>query len=150
MPLISQDTKKRVTLTELNMTPMIDCVFLLLLFFMVGMKFKELDRKLDTDLPQMGKPKPEDPFELKTELWIEIRVRPGTSGDNAQPLYVLDQVPMDAARLHEALRRRAAVPGVINDPVILDPSDNAHHGWIMTAMDYLNGLRFKSINFRQR
>ena len=150
MALVSQDTKKKATLTELNMTPMIDCVFLLLLFFMVGMKFKELDRRLDTDLPQMGKPRPEDPTELKTELWIEIRVRPGTSGDNAQALYVLDQVPMDQDRLHDALRRRAAVPGVTKDPVILDPRDDAQHGWVMTAMDYLNELKFKSINFRQR
>ncbi len=150
MALISQDTKKKVTLTELNMTPMIDCVFLLLLFFMVGMKFKEMDRKLDTDLPQMGKPRPEDHQPLNTELHIEIRVRPGTSGDTAQALYILDQVQMDAQRLHEALRRRAAVPGAVDDPVILDPNERAHHGWVMTAMDYLNELRFKSINFRQR
>ena len=34
-----------------NMTSMIDVVFLLLIFFLVTMKFKTLDMKIDADLP---------------------------------------------------------------------------------------------------
>lgn len=37
---------------EGNMTPMIDCVFLLLVFFMCAAKFKTLDEKLVTRLPK--------------------------------------------------------------------------------------------------
>ncbi|HUT36193.1 MAG TPA: biopolymer transporter ExbD [Planctomycetota bacterium] len=150
MSIVGQGAKRKITLTELNMTPMIDCVFLLLLFFMVGMKFKELDRRLDTDLPKAGKPRPEDPTELKTELWIRITVKRGTHGYAALPQYTVDQVAMrDAEHLRNTLRRCAAVPGAVNDPVIMDPSDDAHHGWVMTALDYLHEMRFRSINFKQ-
>lgn len=143
-------SKKKVTLTEMNMTPMIDCVFLLLLFFMVGMKFKELDRKLDADLPKTGKPNPADPTELKTELWIRIAVRQGTAGPNAQPQYYVDQKPMrDKEHLRATLRQHAAIPGARNDPVIIAPTDDAQHGWVMTVMDYLHEMKFKSINFKQ-
>ena len=38
----------------LNLTPMIDIVFLLIIFFMVGTKFTELERKLALEVPQVG------------------------------------------------------------------------------------------------
>ncbi len=37
-----------------NMTPMIDVVFQLLIFFLVSMKFKTLDMKIEAQLPPMG------------------------------------------------------------------------------------------------
>jgi biopolymer transport protein ExbD len=36
----------------LNMTPMIDIVFQLILFFMFNMKFKALDHRIDTQIPK--------------------------------------------------------------------------------------------------
>lgn len=38
----------------LNLTPMIDVVFLLIIFFMVGAKFTEMDRQLDIEVPQVS------------------------------------------------------------------------------------------------
>ncbi|MGE0191689.1 MAG: ExbD/TolR family protein [Planctomycetota bacterium] len=37
---------------ELNMTPMIDIVFQLIVFFMLQLKFKEIDRQIDSTLPK--------------------------------------------------------------------------------------------------
>ncbi len=37
----------------LNMTPMIDIVFLLIIFFMVGTKFTELERKIGLRVPEV-------------------------------------------------------------------------------------------------
>ncbi|MDA7950182.1 MAG: biopolymer transporter ExbD [Pirellulaceae bacterium] len=37
----------------LNLTPMIDIVFLLIIFFMVGTKFSERDRKLSLSIPEV-------------------------------------------------------------------------------------------------
>jgi len=37
----------------LNLTPMIDIVFLLIIFFMVGTKFTELERKIGLQVPQV-------------------------------------------------------------------------------------------------
>lgn len=36
---------------QINMTPMIDCVFLLLIFFMVGTQFIDRERQTDIKLP---------------------------------------------------------------------------------------------------
>ena len=39
---------------QLNLTPMIDIVFLLIIFFMVGTKFTELERKLGLEVPEVS------------------------------------------------------------------------------------------------
>ncbi|REK29951.1 MAG: biopolymer transporter ExbD [Planctomycetota bacterium] len=41
---------------SLNLTPMIDIVFLLIIFFMVGTKFTELERKLSLTVPNVSAP----------------------------------------------------------------------------------------------
>ena len=38
----------------LNLTPMIDIIFLLIIFFMVGTKFSELERKIGLDVPSVA------------------------------------------------------------------------------------------------
>ncbi len=38
----------------LNLTPMIDIVFLLIIFFMVGTKFSELERKIGLQIPAVA------------------------------------------------------------------------------------------------
>jgi len=40
---------------SLNLTPMIDVVFLLIIFFMVGTKFSELERKIGLRVPEVTK-----------------------------------------------------------------------------------------------
>jgi biopolymer transport protein ExbD len=42
---------KSVALDQINLTPLIDCVFLLLIFFLVATRFAEEDRELDVQLP---------------------------------------------------------------------------------------------------
>lgn len=37
-----------------NLTPMIDILFLLIIFFMVGSKFTELERAIDLDVPRVS------------------------------------------------------------------------------------------------
>jgi len=37
-----------------NLTPMIDILFLLIIFFMVGSKFTELERSIDLDVPRVS------------------------------------------------------------------------------------------------
>jgi biopolymer transport protein ExbD len=38
----------------INLTPMIDIVFNLIIFFMVGARFTELEREIDLTVPQVG------------------------------------------------------------------------------------------------
>jgi biopolymer transport protein ExbD len=41
-------------LPALNLTPMIDIAFTLIIFFMVGARFTELERKVDLSVPAVG------------------------------------------------------------------------------------------------
>jgi biopolymer transport protein ExbD len=38
---------------SMNMTPMIDCVFLLLIFFLMATKFTEMERKIGLQVPEV-------------------------------------------------------------------------------------------------
>ncbi len=51
MPLKAFSTEDEPTI---NMTPMIDCVFLLLIFFMVGTTYSKQEQQLDIKLPTVA------------------------------------------------------------------------------------------------
>lgn len=51
MPLKTQPTEVPV----LNLTPMIDVLFQLIIFFMVGTQFVGLDQQIDIDVPQVAR-----------------------------------------------------------------------------------------------
>ena len=131
---------------RLAITPMIDVVFLLLIFFMVGMKFRELDRRVEATLPRQGAP--EELRETTPELWIVIKNQ-GTRSQ-PKPKVVIDQVVMkDWDQVHARLTRLAQLPGARADTVILAPDDDALHAWVMKALDCLNQLHFQKISFKQ-
>lgn len=50
MPLKTQQDEQ----PSLNLTPMIDVVFLLIIFFMVATKFAEVERDIDLQLPEVA------------------------------------------------------------------------------------------------
>ena len=52
MPLKTQHDEQ----PALNLTPMIDVVFLLIIFFMVATKFSELERNIELTLPEVAAP----------------------------------------------------------------------------------------------
>ena len=133
---------------ELSLTPMVDVVFLLLIFFMVGMKFKELDRKLLTDLPREGDPPKDQIDPIVNEIWIRIDTR-GPAGTGYAKV-VIDQILMRSwAQARNHLARLAENRATLQDPVILDPSDNARLGSVMKILDFLHQLKYKNINFKQ-
>jgi len=137
-------------LNQLQFTPLIDCVFLLLLFFMVGLKFKQLDRRLDADLPRAGKPPDVSEPTVIDEIWVRIDDQNSGRGGAPSPRITIDQVVMrDWNHAFSTLSRLAQTGKSKADPVILDPTDNALHGWVLTIMDYLRQLGYTNINFRQ-
>lgn len=56
--------------SQLNLAPMIDVVFLLLIFFMVATTFATLEEQIDLDLPvaESG----EAPLEIQDELIVDV------------------------------------------------------------------------------
>ena len=76
MPLKLSDTVEE---PHLNLTPMIDIVFLLIIFFMVGTQFTERERQFDINLPTASDAQPLTalPDELVVNVTAEGRFNVG-------------------------------------------------------------------------
>jgi biopolymer transport protein ExbD len=59
--------------TELNMTPMIDIVFQLILFFLFNLRFKSVDFRIEAALPKEGSHEP-TPVLLPPTPRVEVRL----------------------------------------------------------------------------
>ncbi len=79
-------------LPSLNLTPMIDVVFLLVIFFMVGTQFTKLERQIDVRLPGVGRANTAAATPQRREVQI-----------NASGLAFLDGQPVTAYELKERL-----------------------------------------------
>lgn len=73
MPLKVQEHEEPV----LNLTPMIDVVFLLIIFFMVGARFTELEREFDINLPTVSEAKPftPPPDDIEVNIFRDGRIK---------------------------------------------------------------------------
>lgn len=94
----------------LNLTPMIDIVFLLIIFFMVGTKFTELERKIGLRLPEVV-----DKAKALTAAPQRKIVNVYQDGE-----IVLDQVPVT---LEELQNRLAAARSQYDDLGVLVRGD---------------------------
>ena len=67
--------EKGTALSSLSLTPLIDVVFLLLIFFLVATRFAEEERELEVVLPQASEAKPliAKPKELFVNVTVEGR-----------------------------------------------------------------------------
>ncbi|MEX0586703.1 MAG: biopolymer transporter ExbD [Pirellulales bacterium] len=88
------------SLQMFNLTPMIDCVFLLLIFFLVATRFAEEERELDVQLPVASEAKP---LVAKPQsVFVNI---------DQHGHYVVANRQVSAQQLHDVLRQAA-----INNP----------------------------------
>ena len=115
---------------SVNLTPLIDVVFLLLIFFMVSTTFTR-ERELTLQLPEAVADSA-----AETPEFIEIEV--SVDGE-----YAIDQqrlVNRDRETLARALREKAQ--GNLELPLIITADANATHQAVMTAMDVAGELGF--------
>lgn len=106
----------------LNLTPMIDVVFLLLVFFMVATTFLDPERELELELPEAESGEPVD-LELE-EIVINVK-RDGS--------VVLEGRTLDQRGLVEALQRAAERDPTT--PVTIRGDRQAHHEHVVQVMD---------------
>ncbi len=107
----------------LELTPMIDVVFLLMIFFLVASKLDEADRSIDVVLPQASAAKP-----LTTrprEFVINID-RGGNYYAGARPVRLQD--------LRQLLRQSAA-DNPQRQTVVLRADEETAHKFVVAAMD---------------
>src|SRR5436190_18759097 len=95
----------------LNLTPMIDVVFNLIIFFMVGTQFADMERQLDVQLPKVSTAQPQ------TSLPDEIVVNVYSSGKIV--------VGNDTMNLKQLGERLAAAQRNYSDQAVLVRGDAA-------------------------
>ena len=89
----------------LNLTPMIDMVFLLIIFFMVGSHFSQVERQIDVQLPTVSNAEPltAPPDELVINVFQDGRIVLGKDSRT------LDQLEEDLVRARERFEDQAVV-----------------------------------------
>lgn len=121
---------------DINLTPLIDVVFLLLIFFMVSTTFKE-DARLRIELPSAeGEAVPAEEPQV-----LEIVI------DGTGTFYVDDRMVADRSvdTLKKALARAAGEEREI--PVLIKADARTPHQAVMTAMDAASQLGLLRLAF---
>lgn len=123
---------KGKSLDSLNLTSLIDVVFLLLIFFLVATRFAEEERELDVVLPKASESKPL--IVKPTELIVNVTAR----GE----YYVSGKV-VNETGLEQALRQAwANNPG--RQQVVIRADQNSKTKHIATVMNLCNKANIRN------
>ncbi len=120
---------------DVNLTPLIDVVFLLLIFFMVSTTFQD-QSEIDIRLPTAS----EEPRVLKADS-IDITI-------NAEGQFFVNSRPLVNAQLATLKRAIKEIAGDEKDPLIIVKADAmTPHQAVITAMDASRQLGFGRLGF---
>lgn len=138
---------------KLNLTSMIDCVFLLLIFFVATMKAPKLEANIQAYLPKTDPLKTagastEEPMKEEANV-IEIALRRG-GGDRVEILLNGAEIVGGFSRLSAALGSLRFIaettPGARTE-VIVDATDVVAYKHIVTTLDICARHKFENVAF---
>lgn len=127
--------RKGKALDYLNLTPLIDVVFLLLIFFLVATRFAQEDRELPVDLPSAANALPMTI--LPDELVVNI---------NSQGKYVVHGEEMNLAKIDQ-LFKEAALNNPTNQIVVIRTDKTAPVQWSVHIVDLCLKHKISSYRF---
>ena len=120
---------------DVNVTPLIDVVFLLLIFFMVSTTF-DRQSELNIELPEAS-------GEITESEKVEIEIFIGPGGK-----FTINGNETINTQIDTLLRALREAAGNDNDPrVIIAADKNTTHQAVMTAMDAARQMGFVHITF---
>ena len=120
---------------DVNITPLIDIVFLLLIFFMVSTTF-ERESEIDVTLPEAAIDAPQEQSDM-----IEITI-------SSEGMFFINGkrvVNKQVSTLKQALLKVAN--GREDPPIIISADANATHQAVVTVMDAARQLGFVHLSF---
>lgn len=127
--------KRQLEELDVNVTPLIDVVFLLLIFFMVSTTF-EHQSELNIRLPEAS-------GEVSDKQDQDIEVAISSNGK-----YTINGNEIINTQMETLLRALKEAAGDIKEPhVIISADKNATHQAVMSAMDAARQLGFVHIKF---
>ena len=107
----------------LDLTPMIDVVFLLMIFFLVASKLEEADRYIDVVLPKASAARP------LTSQVLEFIVHIDRNGS-----YFAGAKPVELAQL-QGLLKQAVADNPQKQKVVVRADENTAHKFVVAAMN---------------
>ena len=107
----------------LDLTPMIDVVFLLMIFFLVASKLEEADRYIDFVLPKASAARP------LTSQVLEFIVNIDRNGS-----YFAGAKPVELAQL-QGLLKQAVADNPQKQKVVVRADENTAHKFVVAAMN---------------
>jgi len=124
--------KKGRALDSLNLTPLIDVVFLLLIFFLVATRFAQDDRELPVQLPSASNavPMTMEP----TELVVNV---------DSEGKYMVLGETMNLERV-EAVLKKAVADNPVNQMVIIRGDRSVAFQAVVSIMDLCTKLKVPS------
>ena len=126
---------RKVEELDVNVTPLIDVVFLLLIFFMVSTTF-DRQSELNIELPEAS-------GEISESEKVEIEIFIGSTGK-----FTINDKDIINTQIDTLLRALREAAGDDNEPrVIITADKNATHQSVMTAMDAARQMGFIHITF---
>ena len=130
--------RQRQEEVNVNLTPLIDVVFLLLIFFMVSTTFTK-ETHLEVDLPEANGDKT-----VSEQQILEIVITDeGHYSVNGKPL-----VNTQAETLRRALKELSK--GDLEQPIIITADARTPHQAVITAMDVSGQLGFNKLSITTR
>ncbi len=131
--------RKGNALASLSLTPLIDVVFLLLIFFLVTTRFAQEDYELDVVLPAASEAQPL--IAEPKELFINI----DQQGD-----YYVDGRVVTREEMEEILRQSVA-NNPVNQSVVIRADKRVQFDHVVTVMNLCNrtGIRDYSVTTQQ-
>ncbi|VAX38691.1 Biopolymer transport protein ExbD/TolR [hydrothermal vent metagenome] len=127
------------------MTPMIDVVFLLLIFFVCASAGQAIEETLPTRLNvgsiKSDTPLPDDPPPEVDEVWLTIKQR----GANKTVVDMNGTEYTNLATLGETLKQLSEAASDL--PVILDIDKEVPMGQVLHIYDLCRAAQFESVNF---
>jgi biopolymer transport protein ExbD len=114
---------KGTALGSLSLTPLIDVVFLLLIFFLVATRFAQEDRELDVPLPDASEAKPL--AVAPKEIFVNI---------NREGQYFVDGRELAADELEDILVR-AAINNPMHQSVVIRADKRVAFDYVVQAIN---------------
>jgi biopolymer transport protein ExbD len=114
---------------EMNLTPLIDCVFLLLIFFMVTTVFKQ-PYSLLVELPEAGQAQQVEEKKLVGSITADGRME-------------INRKPVTAGNLEQVLLREKQ--GTRSLTLILRTDKETKHKWVLDVFEAAKGVGIEKI-----
>jgi biopolymer transport protein ExbD len=130
------------------MTPMIDVVFLLLVFFVWTISFEAIERLLPSQVSREVGKLASEMTELDPEVDFE-RIVIRLVGEPGQPTYTVnDQAMSTPAEVRAFLQEIATINS--EAPVVIHPDDLIETGFVVAVLDISRQCGFSKVSFAIR